>query len=210
MSAEDSWARGAAEEGAKEGRDVGLFDFLADLEARAGAVLHRDRAEQVRDRARTAYAEVTLESRLMASLDATVSCEVRGVGRLSGTVSRVGAGWCEVATTDRTWCLDVSAVRTLRGASARAVPREAWHPADRLGLPSVLRRLAEEERQCVVHLDDGARREGVVTRVGADFFEVARAGDPSSGSPSGQGSGDGELLALAGVSALSWPDGRDR
>ena len=210
MSSDGRWPHGSAGEGQRNRADAGLFDFLADLEARAGAVLHRDRAEQVRDRARTAYAEVTLESRLMASLDVTVSCEVRGVGRLTGTVSRVGAGWCELTATDRTWCVDVRAVRTLRGASSRAVPREAWHPADRLGLPSVLRRLAEEERRCMVHLDDGSRREGVVARVGADFVEVLLAGEPTAGGSAGTGPGEGELLVLGVVSALSWPDGQER
>ncbi len=193
--------------------DADLFDFLADLEARAGALHHRERAEQVRDRARSAYAEVTLESRLMASVGHWVSCDVRGVGRLAGTLTRVGAGWCQLAAPERTWCVDVGAVRTVRGTSGRAVPHEAWRAVDRLALPSVLRRLAEEARRCVVHLDDGSRREGAVVRVAADFVEMVLAGGTDIGIATGTGTVHArtgprdevtELLAVRAVSAVSW------
>ena len=44
-------------------------------------------------------------------------------------------------------------------------------PADRLGLRAALRRLADAEARCLVHLADGTRHEAYVDRVGADFLE---------------------------------------
>lgn len=69
-----------------------LFDVLDDLEAQASAVAHRERLDEVKDRSRSAYHEVDLESRLMASVGRELRLDVAGLGPLSGTVERVGAG----------------------------------------------------------------------------------------------------------------------
>ena len=63
----------------------------------------------------------------------------------------------------------------VRGASARSVPEVAWSPVDRLGLRAALRRLADAEARCLLHLSDGTRHEALVERVGADFVEAREA-----------------------------------
>ena len=63
------------------------------------------------------------------------------------------------------------------GASERSVPEVAWSPVDRLGLRAALRRVADAEARCVVHLVDGTRQEAYVERVGADFLECRSGAD---------------------------------
>ncbi|MDT9594910.1 hypothetical protein RDV89_17610 [Nocardioides zeae] len=178
------------------GWETDLFAFLDELEQEAGAAFGRERAGEVADRGRAEYRAVTLASRLMASLGAEVSVDVRGVGQVGGVLRRVGDGWCLVEAPGCDWVLQLAAVDVLRGASERSVPESAWSVADRLGTGSVLRRLADAYEPCVLHLVGGARHEGVVTRVGADFLEVtygvraARAGVRT------------QLVALGGLAAV--------
>jgi hypothetical protein len=46
---------------------------------------------------------------------------------------------------------------------------------DRLGLRAALRRLADAQARCLLHLADGTRHEAYVVRVGADFLETRDA-----------------------------------
>lgn len=149
-----------------------LFELFDDLEAQAGALAHRERLEEVADRSRSAYHEVTLQSRLMASVGSHVRLEVVGLGALAGALVRVGSGWCRVTSGDVSWVVRIPAVTRVRGASTRSVPEVAWAVVDRLGHASVLRRLADEGRQVRFHLADGSSVEGSLSRVGADFVEV--------------------------------------
>jgi hypothetical protein len=70
------------------------------------------------------------------------------------------------------------------------VPEVAWSAVDRLGLRSALRRLADADERCLVHLADGTRHEAYVIRVGADFAECRG------------GSGDVLLVPYAGLVAV--------
>lgn len=156
--------------------DRELFDLLDDLEAQATALAHGERLEEVADRSRSAYHEVTLASRLMASSGRTVRLDVRGLGPVSGRLARVGSGWCRVEFPGGTWVVRTDAVRRIAGASERSVPEVAWRVVDRLGHAAVLRRLADDGRVVQLHLDDGSSLEASVVRVGADFLEVRGAG----------------------------------
>lgn len=146
-----------------------LFD---DLEAQAEALFDSERAAELGDRSRAEYAQVTLASRLMASVGADVTLQIRGVGGVQGRLSRVGPGWCLVSAPGQEWVLLVRAVTTVAGASTRSVPEIAWSPVARLGLASALRRIADTGDACVVHLRDGSSRTGRLTRVGGDFAEI--------------------------------------
>lgn len=167
-----------------------LFDFLDDLEAEAEGLHHAERAEEVADRGRREYAEVSLASRLMASAGQQVVVDVESVGSLAGRLERVGTGWLGLSGARGTWLVRLDAVAHVRGAAPRSVPEVAWSPLDRLGLGSALRRLADEEVDVVVHGRDGVRREGRVGRVGADFLELVAPG------------GQVGLVALAHVVAV--------
>lgn len=150
-----------------------LFALLDDLEQQADALYDAERAPEVADRSRTEYRQVTLASRLSASVGRDVSLEVTGVGALTGRLERVAAQWCLLRAAGQDWVVSIAALRSVAGASERSVPEVAWSPLARLGTASVLRRLAESGERCVLHDLAGSRVEGVPRRVGADFVEVA-------------------------------------
>ena len=154
-----------------------LFDVFDDLEGQAQAMWEADREAELADRAHTEYASVTLASRLMASLGMAVDLGVRGLGRLSGEVARVGPDWCLLRTGGQEWIVSLPGVLRVGGAASRSVPEVAWSPVHRLGMTSALRRLADSGQRCVVHLDDSGAHEGRVLRVGADFLELGSSCD---------------------------------
>lgn len=149
-----------------------LFDLFDDLEGQAEALYAAEREAELADRSRAAYAEVTLSSRLMASVGARVALDVVGVGLLSGELRRVATGWCALAGDRDEWLVPVDSIAVAHGLSSRAVPEIAWPAVARLGLGSALRRLADEAAPCVVVTRAGARHEAVLRRVGSDFVEA--------------------------------------
>lgn len=158
------------------GSDMGweheLFAVLDDLEHEASAAFGRERAVEVADRSRAEYRSVTLASRLMAAVGEEVALDVRSVGQVHGRLRRVGDGWCLVESARCDWLVPLGGVEVVRGATPRSRAEETWSVVDRLGLGSALRRLADAGEACVLHLTGGARHEGVLVRVGADFVEA--------------------------------------
>jgi hypothetical protein len=150
-----------------------LFGYLDDLEGRAAALYDAERAPEIADRGRAEYRSVTLATRLMASLDRELSLELAGTGAVPGRLARVGTGWCLLAARGQEWVVRLDAVLAVHGASDRAVPELAWPVVAKLGLVAALSRLADSGQPCTVHRIDGARHEGTLVRVGADFVEVA-------------------------------------
>ncbi len=163
------------------GWDEDLFALLEDLEHQAEALYDSDRAPELADRTRAEYQQVTLASRLMASVDSELTLDVHGVGPVSGRLERVATGWCLVggAAGAHDWIIVLAALTRVRGASERSVPEVAWSPLTRLTLGSALRRLAESGERCVLHLRDGTRHDGVLSRVGQDFAELLDTGGRS-------------------------------
>lgn len=167
-----------------------LFALFDDLEGQASALWEADREAELADRARTEYATVTLASRLMASRGHDVVLDLPHVGRVAGRLDRVGPEWCLLSGLGQDWIVPLRSVAGVRGVGERAVPEVAWSPVDRLGLGAALRRLADAEARCLLHLTDGTRHEAYVVRVGADFLEARDA----AGSPL--------LVPYAGVVAV--------
>ncbi len=153
-----------------------LFELFEDLEAQAESLHHLERSAEVADRARAEYQSVTLDSRLMASLELGLEVEVRGVGRIRGTLERVGPGWCQVVRDNARWTVWTRQVVAVHGASARSVPEVAWTAVQRLTVASALRRLADEAVPCVLWTSEGSRHEGALRRVGSDFLELGAGG----------------------------------
>jgi hypothetical protein len=152
--------------------DERLFELLDDLEGQAESLYAVERDAELADRSRAAYATVTLAGRLMASMGRELALDVSGVGRVEGSLRRMGTGWCLVrGAAARDWLVVLDAVVAVEGASGRSLPEVAWSPVSRLGLGSALRRLADEGVPCVVHLRTGGRHDLVPTRVGQDFVE---------------------------------------
>jgi hypothetical protein len=152
--------------------DQQLFDLFDDLEGQASALYDVERGAELVDRSRAEYHHVALAGRLVASVGATVALEVAGAGRVEGELVRTGDGWCLLSGHQQDWIVRTARIQVVHGASERSVPEVAWSPLHRLGLGSALRRLAESQARCLLHLVDGARHEAVVRRVGQDFVEV--------------------------------------
>jgi hypothetical protein len=170
-----------------------LFGFLDDLEQQAGAILGADREQEVADRSRTEYQQVTLASRLQASVGRELALQVVGVGLVRGRLERVCEGWCLLASAaalGQEWVVPLEAIAAVEGADDRSVPEVAWSPLARLGLGSALRRLGDAGERCVVHRRDGGRHDGVPARVGRDFVELR------------EGHGPGARLSLVAFAAI--------
>lgn len=172
-----------------------LFGVLDDLEQQAGALFDADRELEVADRSRTEYQQVTLASRLQASLGQDVGLHVSGVGPLRGRLDRVCASWCLLASPDpgtvREWLIPLAAIAAADGLDHRSVPEVAWSPLSRLGLGSALRRLGDAGERCVIHRSDGGRHDGTPARVGHDFVEI------------NEGQGSGTRLSLVAFGAIA-------
>ncbi len=156
-----------------------LFALLDDLEQQAEALYDADRDLELADRSRAEYQQVTLASRLMASVGQEVWLDVVGVGAVGGVLDRVATGWCLVRAPGQDWVVRLEAVSLVRGASPRSVPEVAWSPVTRLGLGSALRRVADAGERCVLRLTDGAAHDAVLRRIGADFLEATVGEDRS-------------------------------
>jgi hypothetical protein len=152
--------------------DEHLFALFDDLEQQASAQYAAERDAEVADRSRAEYQQVTLASRLMASLDGDVTVAVAGVGQLEGTLQRVADGWLLMTARDHDWVVRMVAVLSVESVSVRAVPEIAWSPLARIGLGSALRRVSEVGERCVLWLTDGAQYDGTIRRVGQDFCEL--------------------------------------
>lgn len=174
-----------------------LLDLFEELESRAEALYDAERAPEIADRSRAEYRAVVLAGRFMASLDRTLVVHVAGVGPVSGTLVRVGSDWVLLRGSGQDWAVPLPAVQAVVGVSARSVPEVAWPRVAGLGLGSLLRRLAEDEQPCVLHLRAGGRHEGVLQRVGGDFVELA------------QGEGGETRRCLVPFSALAAAQSRD-
>jgi hypothetical protein len=171
-----------------------LFALLDDLEQQATVLYDADRDAELADRSRTEYQQVSLASRLMASVGHDVVLAVAGVGPVAGRLERVASSWCVLRGPAQDWVVALAAVDAVRGASPRSVPEVAWPAVARLGIGSALRRLSDAGERCVLHLASGVREEGVPERVGADFVELRLAGDRVS------------LVALAALAAVQSHD----
>ena len=126
-------------------------------------------------------AQVTLASRLMASRRSATwpSTSSASAGSPDGWSGwRTGGAWS--AATGQDWIVAAArGHRRARGASTARCPRWPGRRSPGWACGSALRRLADagaavRASTCV----DGARHDGVVRRVGADFVEVARRRRP--------------------------------
>lgn len=171
-----------------------LFAVFDDLEGQAEALYDAERGADLADRSRAEYREVTLASRLMASLDRPLTVTIRGLGTVPGTLERVAAGWCLLRGTAQDWLVPLAGIESVTGTSERAVPEVAWSHVAKLGLGSALRGLVDTGSPCVLHLVDGSRLDGLLHRVGEDFVE-ALIGEPNGGRM--------VLVAFSGLAAVS-------
>jgi hypothetical protein len=153
----------------------GLFD---DLEQQAEGLALSDRDALVAEQRVAEYARVDLAARLHGSVGRHLACEVAGVGRVEGELSRVGDGWLLLLAGRDEWLVRVPAVLALAGLLDRALTADLRRVTTRLGVGSVLRQVAEDRAEVLVHRVDGGTQHALLGRVGADFVEVT---DPATG-----------------------------
>ena len=96
-----------------------LFALFDDLEEQASALHAAERTAEIADRSRAEYQQVTLASRMMASVGTTVALGIGGVGVVPGTVERVAEGWLLLSSGEHDWVVSTSAIRSVEGASVR-------------------------------------------------------------------------------------------
>lgn len=152
--------------------DEDLFALFDELEQQASALYAADRDAEIADRSRAEYGQVTLASRLMASVDSELTVTITGIGPVAGTLQRVTEDWLLLTSRGQDWVVRSPALQSAESVSVRAVPEVAWSPLARIGFGSALRRIAESGERCVVWLTDGTQLDGTVRRVGQDFCEV--------------------------------------
>ena len=148
---------------------LALFD---DLEQQAAGLSLLERDLEVADRTQAEYARVALAGRLHASVGRELTVRLVGGRVTSGRLVRTGPDWLMLTASGSEWVLRTAAVVSVGGLSVRADSEETWSVVDRLGVRTVLRRLAAEASECVVHATDGQQVEGRVGRVGEDFMEL--------------------------------------
>ncbi|KQT89353.1 hypothetical protein ASG49_16380 [Marmoricola sp. Leaf446] len=178
--------------------EAALLDVFEDLEQQAAGLRLADRDAEVADLAAAAYAEVALAARAHASRGALLV--VRSVGGLvlTGTLVRSGTDWLLVEAAGASWLVPLAGVVSVSGLSPRADDTESWSAVDRLTLRALVRRTAESDPRCRLHLADGSSTTGAVLRVGSDFLELV-AGDPAPGERVPTST---TLVPLAAVAAL--------
>lgn len=188
-------ARAGAHDGA--GWDDGLLRVFDDLEQQAAGMHLVEREAEVADVAASEYAAVDLEARLRGALDAgELRLRLRGGQQPRGRLTRVGAGWCVLASGPTRWLVALPAVLVVSGAAPRAGHPATRSVADTLPLRSLLRRLADDPTTggCALHLRDGERLEGRLLRVGADFAEVTAGASRDAAA----------LVPLGALDAVRW------
>ncbi|MFZ2503026.1 MAG: hypothetical protein WAW88_10175 [Nocardioides sp.] len=153
------------------GWELELFDVLDDLEQRAAGVFSDNREWELADVGRADYAEVDAAGRLAASLGSVLTCSVVGVGRVTGTLERIGSGWVLLRAGTMDWLLPESGLISVEGLSPRARPEVARAGWERLSLRSALLLLGEAGETCLLHTIDGGAVPLRPLRVGADFLE---------------------------------------
>lgn len=153
-----------------------MFAMFDDLEQQAEGLALVERDAEIAELTVAEYAQLSLASRLHASLDREVRVRLVGGQVIAGRLARVGDDWVMVVEGGTENVIRRGAVISFAGLSSRADSEETWGVLDRLTLRALLRRLAVTASTCAVQFLDGQSVEGRVGRVGRDFLEL-RVGD---------------------------------
>ncbi len=157
----------------EDDRVAALFE---DLEMQADGLYLDDRDREVEALAEAGYAEIALAERAQASVGRRLRLVLVDGSEVAGVLSRCGAGWLLLGAGPEDWLVPVPAVVLLEGLAPGSVPAAAHPRTARLGVGSVLRRLAEEGSPCVLRLRGERLVSGALVRVGADFVLVRTTG----------------------------------
>jgi hypothetical protein len=149
-----------------------MFAVFDDLEQQAQGLHLAERDAEVADLTVAEYSRVSLAARLHASLGEELRVRLLGGRVVGGRLARLGEDWFLLVDGASEWVVRHQGVATIGGLSGKAHHEDTWPVVDRLTLRAVLRRLALAGESCHVHLCDDQQVDGLVGRVGRDFFEL--------------------------------------
>ncbi|MFE4197807.1 hypothetical protein ACFRJ9_18275 [Paenarthrobacter sp. NPDC056912] len=147
-----------------------------DLESQIYAERALAGESEISERARVEYAGVELTDRLRGAAGTEVRLVLIDGSAIRGGVGHVGSEWLVLAEGGRQWFVPYASVVSYQGLG-----RLARKPASRtrlsLGIASALRVLARDRAELMVHLavraEGGRTVQGVIDRVGRDYFDLA-------------------------------------
>ena len=141
-----------------------LFD---DLEAQVTRAEREAFEDEVRARAESEAAAVTLGAVLAASHGDAVRVTLADGSRVEGEVRDCGAQWLHVGRAAREWLIPATAIATLEGP--RFAAPQPGVIASRLTLGHALRALARADAVVLVSAS-GTQARGTIRAVGGDYL----------------------------------------
>jgi len=170
-------------------------DLFGDLEREWEALGAADRRAEVAERTRAEFARVVLLDRLRGSLGHDVAVRTLSGHDLAGHLARVGADFLLLGASRQEWVVPAHALASVRGLGPRSLDADVVGPvAARLGLASLLRRVAADPSPVAGGSGDGRPLAGRLQRVGADFVELGET------DAEGRGGGPPVTLPFAALS----------
>jgi len=147
-------------------------ELFADLELQLAATDEAERDTEVAERTRIEDSAISWRQRLRAHVGEDLEVEVRSLGRLHGSLARVGADFTLITAQGKGFLVPLAAVVAVCGLGNAADTTPAG-AASRLGLSSALRTLARRRAVVTVYRVDGHALTGTPARVGSDYVELA-------------------------------------
>ncbi|MBT2586082.1 hypothetical protein [Arthrobacter sp. ISL-95] len=150
--------------------------LFSDLEGQFSDARTLEAEFEISERARVEVAGIELGDRLRGALGAEIKIVLVDGRVIRGRLSHVGGEWLVLTEGARQWLLPYSSVLSCQGLGRVALKPESRIQRS-LGIASALRALAKDRSEVVVHLKvaaaDGYKLQGVMDRVGRDFFDLA-------------------------------------
>lgn len=151
-------------------------DLFDDLEAQLEALETGSLRAEVAEHTRAERGRVELVARLLAGRGAAVSAQVRGAGRLHGTLEEVAPSWFVLSRPGAAGpgrvLVHLPAVLSLSGLGHRSAA-DPGTVARRLDLRQVLRALSRDRSRVRLVDVDGSSLAGRIEWVGSDHLDVA-------------------------------------
>lgn len=154
--------------------------LFADLEGQLAAERAAAFQADVAEMTRAERASVELSARLGAQRGAEVSIVLTTGETMRGSLADAAVQWVLLATEGRHALIPCAAIAAVHGLGARA--RASTEVDKRLSLGYALRALSRDRARVVV-VTRGPELSGVVGAVGADYMDLAMAGDQIASVP---------------------------
>lgn len=161
--------------------------LFEDLAAQQAALERRELAAEIAEHTRAERGQVELAHRLVSGIGGTLRLRVRGVGRLGGRLTDVGADWLLLdapagSSAGREQLVPLAALLAVEGLTVRADPGEG-SASRRLRLRHALRAVSRDRAPVRVHDLAGDHETGTIDAVLADHLDLTRHADDEQRRP---------------------------